>query len=69
MEIKHTLANIRKNIAEGKYKTHPRTEGTSTEESVQDLAEVELKSEERKYIVKEMMGEQYDKYFWNEKHA
>jgi hypothetical protein len=58
MEIKHTLANIRKNIAEGKYKTHPRTEGTSTEESVQDLAEVELRAQEQSH-----------KFLWDSKYA
>jgi hypothetical protein len=38
------------------------------EPTTYELAEAELKSEQ-KYLVQEMMGEQYDKYFWNEKHA
>ena len=29
----------------------------------------ERAAREKKYLVQEMMGEQYDNYFWDEKHA
>jgi hypothetical protein len=47
MDIKQTLANIRKNIEEGNYPKHPRQASTSTEPSVRDLAEEEMRNEER----------------------
>lgn len=39
------------------------------EPTTYELAEMELKSEEKKYIVQMMMGEQYDNYFWDERHT
>ena len=35
----------------------------------ENVGNVDDEPEEKKYLVQEMMGEQYYKYFWDEKHA
>ena len=38
-------------------------------ERAYEKQEAQEEPREKKYLVQEMMGEQFDKYFWDEKHA
>lgn len=46
------------------------TDGRNADrERAYERQEAQEEPRENKYLVQEMMGEQFDKYFWNEKHA